>query len=392
MSRRSSPRTSPKGKTGKTRTQLFEASERFTTACINNSSIATLSHLVAYFSASNIFYCRSGDGINAAKSCLQTIHADSDIQSTETTSSCTRKQLTKYFLRTLTNDPKRVDRMAPLIDSLLKDAQRQRLINDTINDSISDTKTTDDEESKDNVNDADEERNINVATVTKAVEQERTRRIEEDLQHTTSTNEERKINQVRASQMMDKERSRRMSETQTMNETISKSEELLKQSNVQMVTKLATAEQERRSSVVGGGNQLLDASLMQEIASMKKEEEEIAALEAELEAEEAAIEVQKVKVVKSPKDKRKDKIRRLSLKKKANTKTNVTKVASAIPATTAAIPATTAKPAIPTATATLPLPPPSIASNVQKGEAKISDSPATPKGKKKKNKRKKKKK
>ena len=391
MSRRSSPRTSPKGKTGKTRTQLFEASERFTTACINNSSIATLSHLVAYFSASNIFYCRSGDGINAAKSCLQTIHADSDIQSTETTSSCTRKQLTKYFLRTLTNDPKRVDRMAPLIDSLLKDAQRQRLINDTINDNISDTKTTDDEESKDNINDADE-RNINVATVTKAVEQERTRRIEEDLQHTTSTNEERKINQVRASQMMDKERSRRMSETQTMNETISKSEELLKQSNVQMVTKLATAEQERRSSVVGGGNQLLDASLMQEIASMKKEEEEIAALEAELEAEEAAIEVQKVKVVKSPKDKRKDKIRRLSLKKKANTKTNVTKVASAIPATTAAIPATTAKPAMPTATATPPLPPPSIASNVQKGEAKKSDIPSDPKGKKKKNKRKKKKK
>ena len=382
MSRRSSPRTSPKGKTGKTRTQLFEASERFTTACINNSSIATLSHLVAYFSASNIFYCRSGDGINAAKSCLQTIHADSDIQSTETTSSCTRKQLTKYFLRTLTNDPKRVDRMAPLIDSLLKDAQRQRLINDTINDNISDTKTTDDEESKDNINDADE-RNINVATVTKAVEQERTRRIEEDLQHTTSTNEERKINQVRASQMMDKERSRRMSETQTMNETISKSEELLKQSNVQMVTKLATAEQERRSSVVGGGNQLLDASLMQEIASMKKEEEEIAALEAELEAEEAAIEVQKVKVVKSPKDKRKDKIRRLSLKKKANTKANVTKVASAIPATTAAIPATTATP---------PLPPPSIASNVQKGEAKKSDIPSDPKGKKKKNKRKKKKK
>ena len=375
MSRRSSPRTSPKGKTGKTRTQLFEASERFTTACINNSSIATLSHLVAYFSASNIFYCRSGDGINAAKSCLQTIHADSDIQSTETTSSCTRKQLTKYFLRTLTNDPKRVDRMAPLIDSLLKDAQRQRLINDTINDNISDTKTMDGEESKDNVNDADE-RNINVATVTKAVEQERTRRIEEDLQHTTSTNEERKNNQVRASQMMDKERSRRMSETQTMNETISKSEELLKQSNVQMVTKLATAEQERRSSVVGGGNQLLDASLMQEIASMKKEEEEIAALEAELEAEEAAIEVQKVKVVKSPKDKRKDKIRRLSLKKKANTIANATKVVSAIP----------------TATATPPLPPPSIASNVQKGEAKKSDSPATPKGKKKKNKRKKKKK
>ena len=391
MSRRSSPRTSPKGKTGKTRTQLFEASERFTTACINNSSIATLSHLVAYFSASNIFYCRSGDGINAAKSCLQTIHADSDIQSTETTSSCTRKQLTKYFLRTLTNDPKRVDRMAPLIDSLLKDAQRQRLINDTINDNISDTKTTDDEESKDNINDADE-RNINVATVTKAVEQERTRRIEEDLQHTTSTNEERKINQVRASQMMDKERSRRMSETQTMNETISKSEELLKQSNVQMVTKLATAEQERRSSVVGGGNQLLDASLMQEIASMKKEEEEIAALEAELEAEEAAIEVQKVKVVKSPKDKRKDKIRRLSLKKKANTKANATKVVSAIPATTAAIPATTAKPAMPTATATPPLPPPSIASNVQKGEAKKSDTHPTPKGKKKKNKRKKKKK
>ena len=237
-----------------------------------------------------------------------------------------------------------------------------------------------------------EQRSINVATVTKAVEQERTRRIEEDLQHTISTNEERKKNQVNARQMVEKERSRRMSETQTLNETISKSQELLKLSNITMVTKLANAEQERRSSVVGGGNQLLNASLMQEIASMKKEEEEIAALEAELEAEEAAIEVQQQKVVKSPKDKRKDKIRRLSLKKKANTKTNATKVVSAIPATTAAIPATTAKPAIPTATATPPLPPPSIASNVQKGEAKKSDIPSDPKGKKKKNKRKKKKK
>ena len=37
-----------------------------------------------------------------------------------------------------------------------------------------------------------EQRSINVATVTKAVEQERTRRIEEDLQHSISTNEERK--------------------------------------------------------------------------------------------------------------------------------------------------------------------------------------------------------
>lgn len=125
--RNSSPRSS-KGSPRKTRLQLSRASEEFVTAVIGHSNnIVTFQLLTQYFDACNIFYCRNGDGVAAAKSCLQTIHnastPDAAAAAIDTTT-CTREQLTAYFLSTLSRDEKRIDRMAPLIQGMLSDQHR----------------------------------------------------------------------------------------------------------------------------------------------------------------------------------------------------------------------------------------------------------------------------
>jgi hypothetical protein len=119
------------------RSQLVTASEKFTNACIGlTETDATVIQLIHFFERSNRFYCRFGDGTQAAKSCLQSIHANDDTKDaegrfgdgTQATKSClqsihanddtkdaeeprttcTRKQLTAYFLKTISFDPKRI--------------------------------------------------------------------------------------------------------------------------------------------------------------------------------------------------------------------------------------------------------------------------------------------
>ena len=147
MPRRNSSPRSPKGSPRKTRLQLSRASEEFVTAVIGHSNhIVTFQLLTQYFDACNIFYCRNGNGVAAAKSCLQTIHNAStpdaaaapappapaaaaaaaavDAAAVIDTTTCTREQLTAYFLSTFSRDEKRIDRMAPLIQGMLSDQHR----------------------------------------------------------------------------------------------------------------------------------------------------------------------------------------------------------------------------------------------------------------------------
>jgi hypothetical protein len=92
------------------RSQLVTASEKFTNACIGlTETDATVIQLIHFFERSNRFYCRFGDGTQATKSCLQSIHANDDTKDAEEPkTTCTRKQLTAYFLKTISFDPKRI--------------------------------------------------------------------------------------------------------------------------------------------------------------------------------------------------------------------------------------------------------------------------------------------
>ena len=257
----------------KTRTELIAASEKFCEACIGTATVATVTQLTEYFSACNRYYCRSGNGIRAAQSCLQTIHGDTS----NTKKTCTREQLTAYFLNTVSKDHKRIDRMQPLIVCLLKDAKNKSRMSDGGDSGYSDGATAtatasasasasstasisastfnntnasaadSDHSSESKSASKEEDRSQRIANVTSAAEKERARRAAEDLQHATTANQERKINQALAGKMMEDERARRMS----MDQRAAMGEQLLKERHVKLVTNQAEAERSRRLSIHG---------------------------------------------------------------------------------------------------------------------------------------------
>ena len=257
--------------------------------------------LIHFFERSNRFYCRFGDGTQAAKSCLQSIHANDDTKDaegrfgdgTQATKSClqsihanddtkdaeeprttcTRKQLTAYFLKTISFDPKRIDRMEPLLNQMLKDQHKQFRESKEYEESKESKKhvyPVSDRHAQRTIApptapppiapptapttlaaptvEEQQERRQNIAHATAAVEKERQRRVSVHVEHDAILQKERKGNQALAVQMMEDERARRMS----MDQRAIHNEQMLKQRNIQMVSEMVEKERERR--IIMNGN------------------------------------------------------------------------------------------------------------------------------------------
>ena len=257
------------------RSQLVTASEKFTNACIGlTETDATVIQLIHFFERSNRFYCRFGDGTQATKSCLQSIHANDDTKDAEEPrTTCTRKQLTAYFLKTISFDPKRIERMEPLLNQMLKDQHKQFRESKEYEESKESKKhvyPVSDRHAQRTIApptapppiapptapttlaaptvEEQQERRQNIAHATAAVEKERQRRVSVHVEHDAILQKERKGNQALAVQMMEDERARRMS----MDQRAIHNEQMLKQRNIQMVSEMVEKERERR--IIMNGN------------------------------------------------------------------------------------------------------------------------------------------